>query len=93
MDTATKLNQLESDRRAVEAYLKHPLTVELLEDNRAQQEAAINILCEHDIDSISTFFAHITAVGHLRGLRRIPSIIQDKLDELNEQIKQNTDAN
>lgn len=94
MDTATKLHQLESDKRAIEVYLNHPLTKELFEDNRAQQDQAINILCEHDIDSIGAFFAHITAVGHLRGLRRIPALIKDKLEEIDEQIKQNqADAN
>lgn len=87
MDTATQRTALESKQREVEAFLASDVAKELLADLKEQQEIAISILCDRDIDSIETFFRHVTAVGHLRGLRRVPGLLQDQLDDIKKQLK------
>lgn len=90
MDPATNQTQLENELRSVEAFQKHPLMQELLADNRAQQEALISLLCNESVVNIETFFAHFAALGHLRGLRRMPGLVEDKLEEIKTRMKENT---
>lgn len=87
MDTATQRTKLESDLREIEAFEKSPLWKGLIEDNAEQQESLINLLCNNTIVNIETFFAHFEAMGHLRGLRRMPGLLRDRKDAIAEELK------
>lgn len=89
MDTATKQTELENQLREIEAFKKHPLMKAILDDNREQQEACVALLCDELVTDISSFFAHFAALGHLRGLRRMPCQIDDRLEEIKNEIKEN----
>lgn len=89
MDPATKQTQLENELRSIEAFQASPFMAEILRDNKEQQEACVRLLCEETVTDIGSFFAHFAALGHLRGLRRMPGIIEDKLEEIKQALKEN----
>lgn len=68
-------------------YLDHPISRKWLADNANEQEKAVRLICNEPIDSIEAFFNHWQAVGHLRGLRRARSIIDDDLEEIKQQLE------
>lgn len=85
MDTDEKQVK-ENELAVIEAYLNHPISREILKDNEEQQTGLVNIICEHDITDLGTFFAHFAAVGELRGLRRARVGLEGKAEELREII-------
>lgn len=89
MDPATRQTQLESELRSVEGFKTHPIMAAILRDNAEQQQVCINLLCEETVTDIGSFFAHFAALGHLRGLRRMPGLIEDKLEEIRQQLVEN----
>jgi hypothetical protein len=88
MDLAAEKAQKEMERDAIRAYLSHPITVKILEDNELQTQGVVAIICDNPVFDLATFFAHFEAVGHLRGLRRAKALIMDDLDEIEEQLKE-----
>lgn len=88
MDTTAERQRLESDERAIKAYLDHPITRKVAEDNEIEQEKAINLITNVPVDSIEAFFNLFQAIGHLRGLRRAASIVQDDVDMVATQLKE-----
>jgi hypothetical protein len=87
MDITAERQRLENEQRAIEQYLSHPITREILADNQNEQEKAIRLLTNQPIDSIEAFFNHFEAVGHLRGLRRSRSIIDDSIEDIKDQLE------
>ena len=87
MDITAERQRLENERKAIQQYLEHPITRDIIADNTVEQEKAIRLLTHQPIDSIEAFFNHFEAVGHLRGLRRARSIIDDSIEDIEEQLK------
>jgi len=87
MDITAERQRLENERKAIQQYLEHPITRDIIADNTVEQEKAIRLLTHQPIDSIEAFFNHFEAVGHLRGLRRSRSIIDDSIEDIEEQLK------
>jgi hypothetical protein len=87
MDTTAELQRLENEKRAIQAYLDHPISRKIIEDNETQQQQLIEIITNIPIDSIEAFFKKFEAVGHLRGLRRARSLIQDDVEAIEAQLK------
>lgn len=87
MDITAERQRLENELRAIEQYLDHPITREILADNKTEQEKAIRLLTNEPIESIEAFFNHFEAVGHLRGLRRAKSIVDDSIEDIKVQLK------
>lgn len=88
MDADAEKQKLEDAKAFVQGWLEHPITAEMLHDNEMEQNAAINLICNGEISSIGAFFSHFEAVGHLRGLRRGKALALDKLDDIEQQIKE-----
>lgn len=82
MDKQAEQQQIENEIKYLEDWKTHPITKELLEDNIAEQDALVNLICEKQIYNLETFFSHFEAVGHLRGLRRLTRAVDVKLEEL-----------
>lgn len=80
--------RLESAKREIEGYLNHPFTKRILQDNLEEQEGFIKLICNEPVTDIQRFFAHFEAVGHLRGLRRAHSLLQDNLDAIQDELKE-----
>ncbi len=87
MDQDAERNKLESDLRYVEAWQKHPITSDVLADNREEQEQTIKMLCDFPITNVETFFAHHSAVGYLRGLRRAAALVQENVEEFKTKLQ------
>jgi hypothetical protein len=85
MDSDALKAKLENDVKAIDAWLETPLTKEVFTQLSDEETRAIRLICELPKD-IESFFAHWGAVGALRALR-LPGIkVQQKREELNEQI-------
>jgi hypothetical protein len=87
MDTTAERNRLESEKLALEQYLDHPISKEILSDNEESQQRLINTITHVPIDSIEAFFNHWEAVGHLRGLRQSKQLMLDSLEIIESQLK------
>lgn len=88
MDIDAEKTKLEAERDFVAAWNDHAITKALLQDNEEQQQVLINLICQEDVVDLATLCALITAKGHLRGLRRFKALAEDKLEEINQQIKE-----
>ena len=86
MDLDAELKKLEDERDYIREYLSHPITAGVLADGAVEQEKAINMICNVPVDSLGAFFSHFELVGHLRGLRRMSSLFQDQLADVEEKI-------
>lgn len=88
IDVDEQMARLVEKREVLVAYYHHPVTVELLADNEEEQQGLIDLICEAPVRDFETFFTHFTALGHLRGLRRVKTLLQANLDEVNHEINQ-----
>lgn len=79
--------RLESELREIEAYKAHPLTQMLWKDTLEQQETLLNQILEVPVVDIQTFLLREQSLGHLRGLRRNWALIEERLDEVKETLK------
>jgi len=85
MDSDALKAKLENDIKAIDQWLDTPLTQSVFIQLAEEESRAIRLICELPKD-IESFFAHWGAVGALRALR-LPGIkVQQKREELNEQI-------
>lgn len=53
-----------------------------------QEEAAIKLVCEHDIVDMRTFFAHFSTCGLLEGIRFAQRQLTAKRDELQDKLEE-----
>jgi len=88
MDTTADRQRLESEKRAIQQYLDHPISREILKDNEEGQEALVNTICNVPITDAESFFKHFEAVGHLRGLRRMRSLIDENVERIAQELKE-----
>jgi hypothetical protein len=88
MDITAERQRLENEQRAIAAYLDHPISRKIFEDNEEQQQSLVTILTDIPIHDIESFFKHFEAVGHLRGLRRSKALIQDDVEDIERQLKE-----
>lgn len=88
VDIDAERQKLEDEKGWINAYIEHPITVQVLQDSAEQQEKIIDLLCNQPISNMETFFAHFEAIGHLRGLRRAKAILLDKVDDIETQLKE-----
>lgn len=87
MDKAADTKALEDKRTLLLQWREHPFTKELFQANEDAQKGMVNVLCNCEIVNMETFFAHFTAVGHLRGLRQLPDAFAGTLDSIANEIK------
>lgn len=92
MDLDAEKQKLIDEQMFIQQWLDHPVTRAVLDDNKEQQENAVKIICQESVSSFGSACALLEAKGHLRGLRRFMStvdeqleIVKEKLKELNEQ--------
>jgi len=87
MDITAEKQRLENEKRAIQAYLDHPISRKIFEDNEEQQQMLVGVLTDIPIHDLESFFKHFEAVGHLRGLRRSKALIQDDVEDIETQLK------
>jgi hypothetical protein len=88
MDKDAKKIELENQKAALEEYLNHPVTKEVMQALKDGQESLVRLICDQPVENVGTFFAHFEAVGHLRGLRKTESLITTSLGEVKEQLRE-----
>lgn len=87
MDKDAEIKQLTDSRDWIRGWLDHPITKEVFQDLAEQQESGLSLLCGRTPNSIETFLGHFEAIGELRGIRRVKALVDGKLVEIEEQIK------
>lgn len=87
-DIDLQRGKLEESLKALAQWKEHPLTNLILEDSRDQQERCITLILDIPVTNIETFLAREQALGHLRGLRRPMSLVQDRQDEIAQELKE-----
>jgi len=80
-----RIAALESRKREIENWMKHPVTLILLEDNKIEQEKCVNLITSGDLE---THALYSTTTGHLRGLRRAFGVVEDELDGIKREPKE-----
>lgn len=93
MDSDAERKKLEDEKAYILGWRNHPISLQVFEDSKNEQHALIELITNNPINSFEAFFAHFEAVGHLRGLRRAEAIVKDKLEEVQEQLKDTQDGN
>ena len=88
MDIDAERQQHQNELEVLESYLRHPISVEILRDNRERESQLINVICQNDVVDVESFFAHFAAVGELKGLRRARVGMEGKVEELKETLEQ-----
>lgn len=88
MDIDAEKKKLEDQLAYTQAWLEHPLTLEVTRDNEEQQQGLIDLICNREPDSIGSFFAHFIAIGELRGLRRSKGITLDSLQSVKTELQE-----
>lgn len=88
MDRDSDKKQLEDERDLLRGYLENPISVQLLKDNKEQQDSVLNIIVNHPIDDLRGVLALLEARGHLRGLRRAEAMLVGGLEEIEQKIKE-----
>jgi uncharacterized protein (DUF2164 family) len=88
MDKDAERKQLQDEKAFIESWKSHALTASIFTTLREEEDVLVNVLCGgrtvHDTES---FFTHFEAVGHLRGLRRARALIDERLEEIKEELK------
>jgi len=80
-----RIAALESRKREIENWMKHPVTLLLVEDNKIEQEKLVSLITSGEFE---THALYSTATGHLRGLRRAFGVVEDELDGINRELKE-----
>lgn len=88
MDLDTELQRLEAKKAVLLGWLESPVTKEVLQQNKEEEETAVALLCNVPVSSIETFFAHFEVVGFLRGLRATRNSVISSIDDLNREIRE-----
>ena len=88
MDKDAERQKLQDEKSFIEAWRNHAITVAIFTDLQEGQEGLINVICNQPVSDIESFFKHFEAVGHLRGLRRVKSITDLRLEEIKEELKE-----
>lgn len=88
METEAKKQELENQQAALETYLSHPVTREVLRDNDEQSEALITQILEIPVTDLESFLKREQAFGHLRGLRRTKARVMENLEDVKEKLKE-----
>ena len=88
MDKAADTKTLEDQKTLLLQWRDHPFTKELFQANAEAQNSMIELLCSAEVTNMETFFAHFTAVGHLRGLRQLPNAFNETLADINAKINE-----
>lgn len=93
MDLDAEKQKLIDARAYIAAWEDNPITRDLLQDNKEQQETAIRLICESEVHDLGSLCALLVAQGHLRGLRRFMSLVQENKESVEEQIKELNEQN
>lgn len=88
MDKAAETNKLEDQKKFIDAWVKHPITAELVQKNQDHERALVGILCTHEISNIETFFTHFAIIGELRALRRLPIMLAGMREDIESKLKE-----
>lgn len=70
-----------------DAYFNHPVTQSFISESREAEDALTSLICNQEIVSLETFFAHFVAIGHLKGLRAGRVLLKEEYDGLKEELK------
>lgn len=88
MDTEAQKQELENQQAALEQYLQHPVTREVLKDLDQQADILLQQILEVPVMDVESFFKREQSLGHLRGLRRTKARVMENLEDVKEQLKE-----
>jgi hypothetical protein len=88
MDKEAEKLEKQENLAFINAYLSHPITIELLKDCDDQVERGTALVLDHPVVSLETFLAREQALGHLRAMRQFKAMLQDKVAEIHAELKE-----
>ena len=86
MDIELVKAKIESDIKALDACVSEPTTAKFLKIADEQSEVLLNVILEHPVHNLETFFAREQAFGHLRGLRHVKNFVQEEREDLQDKL-------
>lgn len=88
MDVEAQRQELENQQLALEQYLQHPVTQEVLRDLDEKAETLVTQILEFTPVDVESFLKREQALGHLRGLRQTKANVMVNLENVKEQLKE-----
>lgn len=70
-----------------DGYFAHPVTQSFITESRDAEDSLTSLICNQEIVSLETFFAHFVAIGHLKGLRAGRVLLKEEYEGLKEELK------
>ncbi len=78
-----------SDAKAfIQEWFRHPITVELMRESLEQENGLIQTITQLPVDSFDRIAPLVEAKGELRGVRRWRGLVDEKIREIEEQLKE-----
>jgi hypothetical protein len=72
----------------IQEWFRHPITVELMKENLQQETGLIQIITQMPVDSFDRIAPLVEAKGELRGIRRWRGLVEEKLQEIEDKLKE-----
>ncbi len=88
MDVDAEKQKIQDEERFIQAWLEHPITKGLVQDNEEQQQSLITLITQNAVTGDESLYALIEAKGHLRGLRRFRGLVDDQLESVKRQLEE-----
>ena len=88
MDVDALKQQLEQELASIKLYTDHPITKEVLAAVDSQAETLLSVIVDIPVTGVESFLNREQALGHLRGVRQLRAIIQQKVDEAKERLEE-----
>ncbi len=88
MDKDAEKQKLEDAKAFILEWFRHPITVEMLKESQEQEDGLIKVITQMPVDSFDRIAPLVEAKGELRGIRRWRGLVEEKLREIEEQLKE-----
>lgn len=88
MDKDAERQKLEDAQAFIMAWFDHPITRELLQENKEQEAALVSTITDRPVEGLMSMAALVEAKGELRGVRRWRGLVEEKLNEIKEKLKE-----
>lgn len=87
MDKDAEKNRLNAELLQLEAYVRHPISVEIDRNHQEREQQLLQAILDMPVHSLETAIAHFSAIGCLKGLRESRAIVQQSVETIKQEIE------
>ncbi len=87
MDKDAEKAKLEDAKAFIQQWFRHPITAELMQESLDQENGLILTITQMPVDTFDAMAPLVEAKGELRGIRRWRGLVEEKLREIEDKIK------